>query len=216
MLFDLRSRGRRRAVQGVYLALALIMGVGVGTGNGIGGLLNAFTGNGSGNGQSQVVSQQEQAALKAVRANPRNASAWAQLVQARWTAAGEAGNYNSTTGAFTASGKRELAATTQAWQRYLQVVKSPDPNVAILAARAYAALGNYAGAAAAWEAETAASPSQLGYACLAATAYAANQTRKGDLALSRALSLTPKAQQATLKSQINAAKTQPSLIRQEC
>jgi hypothetical protein len=52
MLFDLRSRGRRRTVQAVYLTLAILMGgglvlFGVGAGNGIGGLLNAFTGNSS-------------------------------------------------------------------------------------------------------------------------------------------------------------------------
>jgi hypothetical protein len=221
MLFDLRSRGRRRTVQGVYLGLALLMGLGlvlfgVGAGNGIGGLLNAFTGNGSGNSQNQVVSQQEQSALKAVKAHPSSPAAWSALVQARWTAAGEAGSYNSTTGTFTASGRKELTGTTQAWQRYLQLVKNPDPNVAILAARAYTALGNYAGAASAWESETAASPSQLGYACLAATAYAAHQTDKGNLAMNQALSLTPKAQQATLKTQINATRTQPSLISREC
>ena len=44
MLFDLRSRGRRRTVQAVYLGLAIILGgglvlFGVGAGNGFGGLL---------------------------------------------------------------------------------------------------------------------------------------------------------------------------------
>jgi hypothetical protein len=44
MLFDLRSRGRRRTVQAVYLGLAVLMGgglilFGVGTGSGIGVLL---------------------------------------------------------------------------------------------------------------------------------------------------------------------------------
>ena len=67
MLFDLRSRGRRRTVQVIYLGLAMLMlfGLvlfGVGAGNGFGGLLNAFT-NGSSNGQTQVVSQ----ALKSAR-----------------------------------------------------------------------------------------------------------------------------------------------------
>src|SRR5579884_359980 len=98
MLFDLRSRGRRRTVQGVYLGLALLMGgglvlFGVGAGNGVGGLLNAFTGNGSGNNQGQVVSQQEQAALKATKAHPSSPAAWSQLVQARYDAAGQGANY---------------------------------------------------------------------------------------------------------------------------
>src|SRR5438270_4645033 len=107
MLFDLRSRGRRRTVQGVYLTLALLMGgglvlFGVGAGNGLGGLLNAFTGNGSGSNQSQVVRAQEKTALKAVKADPNSAAACSQMVQARWTAAGQGANYNVSTATFTA------------------------------------------------------------------------------------------------------------------
>lgn len=221
MLFDLRSRGRRRTVQGVYLALALLMGLGlvlfgVGAGNGIGGLLNAFTGNGSGSNQNQVVSQQEQSALKAVKLHPDSAAAWSQLVQARWTSA-TGSDYIAATAKFTAAGKKELTGATQAWQRYLQLTSSPDPTLATLAARAYGYLGNYAGEASAWETETAANPGQLsGYECLAVSAYAAGQTRKGDLALSRALSLAPKSEQTTIKTQVTAAKTQPSIAAQDC
>jgi hypothetical protein len=220
MLFDLRSRGRRRTVQGVYLGLAILMGgglvlFGVGAGNGLGGLLNAFTGNGSGSNQGAVVSAQEKTALKAVKANPNNPDGWSQLVQARWSSAGQGSNYNVATGTFTATGKKELTGATQAWERYLQLTKSPDPNLAILAARAYAALGKYSGAASAWEIEAAADPTQVkGYECLAASAYAAKETRKGDLALAKALTLVPKAQRTTLKTQVTAAKTQPSVAQQ--
>ena len=78
MLFDLRSRGRRRTVQGVYLGLAVLMFLGlvlfgVGAGNGIGGLLNAFTGQGSSSAQKQVVSQQEKDALRATQLKRRYA-----------------------------------------------------------------------------------------------------------------------------------------------
>jgi hypothetical protein len=219
MLFDLRGRGRRRTVQAVYLGLAILIGgglvlFGVGTGTGGGGLLNGLGGNGSGN-QGQVVSAQETAALKAIKKNPNSAAAWSQLVQARWTAAGQGNNFNTATSTFTASGQKKLSGTTQAWQRYLQLTKSPDPNLAVLAARAYAGLGNYSGAASAWEVEATAKPSQLkGYECLAVSAYAAKQTRKGDLALGKALSLAPKAQRALLKTQISAAKTQPTVAQQ--
>ncbi len=188
MLFDLRSRGRRRTVQGVYLGLALLMGgglvlFGVGAGNGFGGLLNAFSGNGSGNNQNQVVNQQVQTAQKQVNLNPSSSSAWAGMVQARWTVAGQGSNYNTATATFSASGKRQLTGATQAWQHYLQLTKSPDPNLAVLAARAYAGLGDYAGEAGAWEIETVASPTAVkGYECLAVSAYAAKQIRKGDLA----------------------------------
>lgn len=221
MLFDLRSRGRRRTVQAVYLGLAILIGgglvlFGVGTGSGGGGLLNSLTGGNSGNG-SQAVNQQERNALKAVKANPNSPAAWSQLVQARYTTAGEGNNFNTATNTFTPSGKRELNATIQAWQRYLQLTKNPQSNLAILVARAYGALGNYAGEASAWEIVTAAQPTALtGFECLAASAFAAKQTDKGDLALSKALALAPKAQRTSIKSAITAAKTNPSVVQQQC
>lgn len=221
MLFDLRGRGRRRTVQAVYLGLAILIGgglvlFGVGTGSGGGGLLNSLTG-GSSNSGNQAVSQQEKSALKAVKANPNSAAAWAQLVQARYTSAGQGSNFNATSNTFTSSGKRELNATVQDWQRYLQLTKHPDANLAVLAARAYGGLGNYAGEASAWEVETAAQPTALtGFECLAASAYAAKQTDKGDLALNKALSLAPKAQRTSIKSAVTAAKTNPSIVQQQC
>lgn len=166
--------------------------------------------------QSAVTSQQDKAALKAVRANPDNPAAWSLMIQALWAAAGTGSYYNTATATFTASGKQLLSQATQAWQHYLQLTKNPDPNLAVLAARAYAALGNYAGAASAWEVETVARPGQSrGYECLAVAAYAAKQTRKGDLALAKALTLVPKAERITLKTQIQQAKTQPT-IAQRC
>ena len=221
MLFDLRSRGRRRTVQGVYLFLAILLGgglvlFGVGAGNGLGGLLNAFSGGGSSSGQKAVVSQAEQQAIKQTQLNPNSAAAWSNLLQARWTAAGQGADFNSTTGQFTASGLKELKLATQDWQNYLSLTKNPDPNLAVLAARAYAGQQNYAGEASAWDIETLAAPTEVkGFECLAVSAYAAGQTRKGDLAEAKALSLVPKAQQTTLKTELNAAKTQPT-VAQEC
>jgi hypothetical protein len=220
MLFDLRSRGRRRTVQAVYLMLAILLGgglvlFGVGAGNGLGGLLNAFNGGGSTSGQKAVVSQQEQQALKQTQQSPNDPAAWANLVQARWTSAGQGANFNASTGQFTKSGLNELNLATQAWQHYLTLTKNPDPNLAVLAARAYAGQQNYAGEASAWDIETLAAPTAVkGFECLAVSAYAAGQTRKGDLASAKALSLVPKAQQTLLKQSINQAKTQPSVAQQ--
>lgn len=219
MLFDLRSRGRRRTVQVVYLGLAVVMGaglllVGVGTGNG-GGILNAFTGNGSGNSQKQVVGQQEKDALKATMLRPNDPAAWASLVQARDAAAKQGNDYDASTGAFTTVGKKELAAETQAWQRYLALTKHPDPNVAILAAGAYGALGDYAQEASAWEIQTVANPNVArGFECLAASAYAAGQTHKGSLAAQKAVSLVPKIQRLTLQQALDQAKTHPQVAQQ--
>ncbi len=217
MLFDLRQRGRRRTVQVVYLGLALLMlsGLvlfGVGTGTGGGGLLNAF--NGGSSNQKAVVSSQEKAALRATQLNPANAAAWGQLVEARWTSAGQGNNIDAATGQFTAGGRKELATLTEAWQKYQTLTNKVDPNVAILAARAYGQLGNYAQEASAWEAQTLAQPTAAkGYMCLAAAAYAAKQTRKGDLAAAKALNLVPKASQAAVKLQLQGAKTSQTLAQ---
>ena len=63
---------------------------------------------------------------------------------------------------------------------------------------------------------TQASPSDgSAFACLAASAYAAKDNRLGDLAITKALALTPKAQRAVLKNEITAAKTQPT-VAQSC
>src|SRR5438309_7037020 len=145
MLFDLRSRGRRRTVQVVYLGLAVLMAgglvlFGVGAGNGFGGILNAFTNNGSGSGKSSQVSAEEKAALKATRLNPSSPAAWGQLVQARWDASGQGSNFDTSTNTFTTAGKKELSGLGQAWQHYLTLAGTPDPNLAILAARAYLVL----------------------------------------------------------------------------
>src|SRR5690348_16961313 len=121
MLFDLRSRGRRRTVQAVYLALALLIGgglvlFGVGTGSGNGGLLNAF--NGGSSSSRPAVSQAEKAALRQTHLNPTSASAWGALVQARYEAAGQ--DQDQTTGQFTAAGQTKLREAGQAWQRYVK------------------------------------------------------------------------------------------------
>jgi predicted Zn-dependent protease len=219
MLFDLRSRGRRRTVQFVYLGLALLMGgglvlFGVGAGNGNGGLLNAFTGNGSGNAQSSVLSQAEKTAIKATQRDPSSAAAWASLVSARWENATSGNNYNSTTGTFTAGGQKELSATATAWQRYSSLTKSPSPDLATLAGRAYAQLGDYAASANAWELVSTADPSSAkGFECLAVSAYAAKQTRKGDLALAKALTMVPSLSKSNLKTSIQAAKTTPTVAK---
>jgi hypothetical protein len=218
MLFDLRGRGRRKTVQAVYLSLAILMGgglvlFGVGTGSGNGGFLNAFTGNGSNNAKP-VISQDEKNALKATQLRPTDPTAWASLISARYASAEQ--DFNATTGTFTPAGKTELTAATQAWQRYLQLAKPPDPTISILAARAYGFLADYAPEASAWELETLGAPTEAkGYECLAVSSYAANQTRKGDLASAKALSLLPKADRATLKTQLQQAKTQPQ-IAQTC
>ncbi len=221
MLFDLRSRGRRRTVQVIYVGLALIMVgglllVGVGTGSNQGGLLNAFTNNGSGGDGGQVVSAQLTAAEKAVKKAPDSAAAWSQMVQAQYIVANEGSNYNSDTGTYTTQGKAELGRLTQSWERYASLTSSPNSDNAIYAANAYAQLGDWAGEAGAWELYTLAQPTSVhGFECLAAAAYAAKQSRKAGLAAAKALSLTPKLEQLQVKAVLEEAKTS-SAVAQGC
>ena len=162
-----------------------------------------------------VVSQQEKAAIKATQTNPNSAAAWSNLVQARWsTARSSSADVNPSTGQFTNAGKTELTALTQDYQHYKQLVKQPDPTIAILAARAYQYLSNYASATDAWTDISVASPTQaIAFECLAANAYAAGQTRKGDLASAKALTLVPQVQRTLLKSRIQQAKTNPAVAQ---
>ncbi len=211
MLFDLRGRGRRRTVQSVYLALAILMGgglvlFGVGTGSGVGGLLDAFTNNGSGSNKP-VISQAEKSAVKQTQLQPNNPAAWAALVQARYSAASQ--YTNQTTGAYSKPGITELTGATQSWQRYLQLTKTPDWTLAQLAARAYSGLGDYKNETAAWQIVTRANPNTATYfENLAVSAWSAKENDLGDLAQAKAISLTPKAQQAQMKQTLQQLKSQ--------
>jgi hypothetical protein len=210
MLFDLRSRGRRRTVQAVYLTLAVLMGgglvlFGVGAGNGIGGLLNAFTGNSS-SSNKPAVSQAEKSALRQTRLNPNSASAWGSLVQARYEAAGQYAN--QTTGAYTSAGLEKLRQAGDAWQHYLKLTKKPDSTVSLLAAHAYDSLGDPKHGVGAWQAVTQANPTAFTYyEYLAADAWQAKQNDLGDLASAKAISLAPKVQRSQVKTQLNQIKS---------
>jgi hypothetical protein len=214
MLFDLRSRGRRRTVQGVYLGLALLMGgglvlFGVGAGNGFGGILNAFNGSGNGSAQKQAVSQQEKQALAQTKADPKNPAGWFALVQARYASAGQGNDFNTATSTYTAAGHAELTAATVAWQSYLQVTKHPDPQLAVLAARAYDILGQYKSETSAWQIVTAANPKvPTYYEDLAVAAYQGKQVSLGDLAAAKAVSLAPKTTRSELQQQLKQLRTQ--------
>ena len=211
MLFDLRSRGRRRTVQVVYLGLAILIGLGlvgfgVGTGNGIGGLFNGIGGGGS-NSNKPAVSQAEKSALQQTQLQPDSPSAWAGLVQARYATASQYAN--QTTGAYSSAGISELKGAAQAWQRYLQLTKTPDWTLAQLAARAYSALGDFKNETAAWQIVTRANPNVATYyEDLAVSAWSAKENELADLASAKALSLTPKAQQSQMKQTLKQLKTQ--------
>jgi hypothetical protein len=215
MLFDLQSRRRRTGVKIIYLLLAVLMGgglilFGVGAGNGNGGLLNSFTGNGSGgnSAQNSAVTAALKSAEKKVTADPNSASAWQALMLARYNVAGSGSNYNTTSEAFTASGKAELTQVIAAWDKYSALVKgTPDQSTALLAARAFSTTGDFSGATLAWQDFINTAPTEVkGYECLALTGYAAKKTSLATEAAAKAVALTPKLDQLELKQEFTTVK----------
>jgi hypothetical protein len=215
VLFDLRGRGRRRTVQGIYLSLAVLMGgglvlFGIG-GNVSGGLLDAIKNNPS-SGSSDVFQKRLVAAEKLTVSQPANAQAWANVVKLRFQVAGTGASYDNTTGAFTDKGKAELQRVDQAWNRYLALdPKKIDTTAATYMVQAYApgALNKSDKLVRAYEVviEGTAKPTYDQYRNLAIYSYVAGQSRKGDLARGKALSLAPKDQRSVVKQQIDAQKT---------
>ena len=216
MLFDLRGRGRRRTVQGIYLALAILMGgglvlFGVG-GNVSGGLLDALKDNNSSSG-TDVFSKRLKSAEKLVVTQPQNAQAWANVVKLRFQVAGTGDSYDQTTGAFTNKGKVELQRVDQAWNRYLALdPKKIDTTAATYMVQAYSpgALNQSDKLVRAYEVviEGTPKPTFDQYRNLAIYSYVAGQSRKGDLARTKALELAPKDQRSVVKQQIDAQKTE--------
>jgi hypothetical protein len=218
MLFDLRGRGRRRTVQAIYLTLAVLMGGGLvlfGIGGSVsGGLFDAIGltgGGGPGSSANDQLRKQEKVALRLTRTDPRNQAAWVTLTRVRYQQAGQGNNFDKTTGGFTKDGRKELAQAAQAWSSYLALQpKSLDANLAALMVQAFSplALNRPKDGVAAAEIVADTRPSAQTYYQLALFAYAAKQTRKGDLAGKKAVELAPKAQRAAVKSQVDSAKSQ--------
>lgn len=222
MLFDLRSRRRKTAVRITYVFLALVLGgglilVGVGTGNGVGGLLNAFTNNGSGGSSNDPQAAKDvKAAVRATTLNPSSPAAWTQLMNARLEQAQSNGNYNSTTGVYSAAGKAALSKGVDAWSHYLTLTHhKPGLTATELAKSFYEGLGNYTGTASAFQYIIGLEPKLVGaYTCLAYSAYAAGDTQLGNPAAAKAVKLTTKLQQLTLKTTLQAARKSPDTAKE--
>jgi hypothetical protein len=214
MLFDLQGK-RRRLVQATYLILAILMGgglvlFGVGSGDISGGLFDAITGKDSNSNSSQnsTINKRIERDQNALKLNPSNQQALADLVRAHYQLATDDADPN--TGAFGTQGKQELAKADTAWKRYLQVSKNPSDSLASLMLQAYGqgALNKPADAATAAELIANARPSAQAYLALTLYAAQAGQSRKAELAGQKAIELAPKTQKKIVKQQVDAAKAQ--------
>jgi hypothetical protein len=211
MLFDLRGRGRRRTVQVIYLTLALLMGGGLvlfGIGSDqSGGLFDAFSGDNAGGSATEPIDKRIDAQLAKTRADPKDSAAWAQLAIARFQRAGIDGI--AADGTYTDDGKKRLRLAANAWERHLALApRQPSVRTANLMVQGYTALNELDKAVRAKQIVTAAErpPSANLYAQLAQLAYQARDTRVGDLAATRALDLTPKADRKPLKAALDGLK----------
>jgi hypothetical protein len=215
MLFDLRGTGRRTTVRIIYLGLAVLMGGGLvlfGVGGNVGGgLLNAVDNNG-GSGSGSTFEARVKKLETRVRRNPKDAPAWAQLAQARFQETNTAANYDQSSATFTPAGKRLLGSAADAWDHYLALNPAkPDLGIAKIMVQVYSpsALNQPAKAVSTEELVAEKSkPSADIYKQLAALAYLAGQTRKGDLSTAKAVSLLPKGQRKALRQQLAAYKAQ--------
>ncbi len=212
MLFDLRGKGRRRAIKVIYSSLALLLGGGLvlfGIGGEVqGGLFDAVSGDGT--AVEDIYSERIDAAEKRVAVNPQDAVSWAGLAKLRFQQAGTGENFNQNSGAFTQGGLTELRKSETAWEKYLALKpEKPDDQVANLMVQAFIGLNKLPKAVQAMEIVVdAREPTPQLFAQLATYSYAAGQTRKGDLAKDKAIELAPKEDREQIKAQLESAKTQ--------
>jgi len=215
MLFDLRGRGRKNMVKAIYITLAILMGgglvlFGIG-GNTSGGLVDAITDSPSGDTGQARYEKQEAAALRRVEANPSDKAAYIDLIRARVRLAGAGDRYDANTNTYTAAGQAELKKAVDAWNQYqnLNPKQSEDQaRVASVMVNAFTSLNDFSGATGAQEVVAETRNTAGAYSNLAVLAYQAGQTRKGDLAGKKALSLTDSDLRQSLKSQLDSAKAQ--------
>lgn len=214
MLFDLRGRGRRRTVQVIYLGLALLMGgglvlLGVGGGTDGGGILNAFTG-GSSSPDTTAITDRRKATEKKVQANRQDPAAWAALARARYQEASAGDSLDPETGAYGEAGLADLREADRAWTMSVELAGDgkADPNVATIMTQVYVALNQLDDAVTAQEVVAEQRDDVGSYFQLAQYAYAAEQSRKAELAGQKAISLATKDQKEQIKTQIEGLKTQ--------
>jgi hypothetical protein len=214
MLFDLRGRGRRRTVQVIYLGLAILMGgglvlFGIGSSSS-GGLFDAFSNNKGGGGDAlDAVDKRIDAQLARVKADPKDADAYAQLAILRFQRAGVDGIAQD--GSYTEDGKRRLGLAADAWEKHLALdPKQPNLRAATLMVQAYQGLGDLKKAVRAKQIVTAAEkhPTSNQFQQLAALAYQAGDNRVGDLAATRAVDLAEPADRKELRTALETFKSQ--------
>jgi hypothetical protein len=213
MLFDLRGRGRRRAVQVIYVSLAILMGGGLvlfGIGGATsGGLLDAFKSDAGSTSANDVFKKRVEQAEQQVKTSPANPAAWANLTRVRFQQASVGDGFDQNQGVFTDKGKDELRGAENAWDRYLKLTEKPSDTIAVLMVQAFGSAGLDKPDRAVEAQEIvmdSRKPTSQQYVQLASLAYAAGQTRKAELASKKAIDLAPKDDKEQIKAELQAAR----------
>jgi hypothetical protein len=183
-----------------------LVGAGIGSGAS-GGLFDLFGGGSGSSTGNKTIDKRIATAEKALRLNPKNDAAMVSLVRSHYTLA--SADTDQRTGQFGKDGKKELAKTGAAWQRYLAInPKKPDVSVAGLMVVAYSNIGLNQPANAATAAEVVATARNDAQAWLQLFQYAtlAGQTRKADLAAKKAVERAPKGQKKLVQQAIQQVK----------
>lgn len=173
-----------------------------------GGLLNALTG-GSSTPSTGAATDRRKAVEKRVQADRKDPALWAELARARYLEAQAGQNVDQSTGGYTKDGENDLRAADRAWKMANTLSGGkPDPNVATIMAQVYGAQGlNQSGDAVEAQEVVATARNDVGsYLQLAGYAYAAGQTRKGELSGKKAVSLATKDQKQQIQAQVDGLK----------
>lgn len=233
MLFDIRGR-RKRFIQVIYVFLALLLGgslvlFGIG-GDAPGGLGDALgIGQNSNTGGSTEFDEEIEQAETTLASDPDNAQALLALARYNYLNAQQSLEVDEEQGtqALTEEAVAGFEASTDAWERYLEVNQGKaDPGTASLVFRAYSNIAldstnatviqrrlEGAQEAAAVVAEQRAGPAT--YFELARAAYFAGDVEAGKEAGVQALEEVDESGRASLESQLNSAKRQGKVLQRQ-
>jgi hypothetical protein len=206
MLFDLRSRRRRRVIKVVYLFLAVLIGVGlvgfgVGTGGNFGGLFNAASGGGSSSTSNASYVKALNRAKKHAASDPKSPAAWLAVGEAAYNLAELPSNYVVDSG-FTKSGFAVLPEVKTAWDNYI-ALGPPKPSnyfaseVALVFGLPPSGIKDYVTLESAQEIVAETDPTYANYLDLCDYAYLADEPDRAPLACQKAIAIAPAGQKKT-------------------
>ena len=222
MIFDLKTGKRRRVVQVVFGFLAFIFFisfVGFGVGSDVtGGIFDALGIGGGSSSSDPQYEQQIEDAQSAVDQNPKDGSAYGDLIAAYYGSAQQGISRDSQTGqlSISADAQTDLEHAAQAWDDYYKT--KPDKlstTAAASAVQVFVLLSDATGAAQAQEVVAGDQNTFSAYATLALYLYADNKIKEGDAAGDKAVSLADPSNRKQVQKTIDGYREQAIKFQQQ-